>query len=308
MIINVGQILSAIVSNFPVFLMISALFFFLLAAFNVEIRPPKIQVIDKLTQVRVVIMAVASLLFVLGLFFYGLPLFFSSHNSLRTVPTRTVTNSPTDVVTVESTPTDQFASNLIPSGKRPTVDDPLVDNSQGYEWDEETTPGGSCQFAQGHYLLSAPAGDTNGTGCTPENTRGVFQNFVYQIEMTILSGVGAGESGAGATFRVNPNGNGQQYQVTFTVAGNWLVETDTQVLRSNGPTCANPCPFFVNGVNHPNVLTISASGSVIQIQINGHPLGSYLDATYTSGYIGVQLSPGTESSSVAFSHLRLWVL
>lgn len=310
MTINVEQVINAIVANFTIFLIIVGLLFFIFAAFDIEFRPPKVRPVDKLTLGRVVIMVAAVLLVIFGLI--NLPWVGRqvSPGTPTNSPTATITGkiTPTPTIAGSITPADQFASSLIPSGQNPVITDPLKDNSQGYAWDEETSASGSCQFVQGYYRLSAPAGDSNGIGCNPENAKGLFHNFVYQIGMKILAGVDAGQAGVGPTFRVNPTGNGQQYQVTFTVSGDWSVETDVQPLTSIGPSCANPCPFFTSGVNNFNVITISASGPNIQIQINGHPLGTYRDTTYTSGYIGVQLSPGTEDSSVAFSNLRVWVL
>lgn len=315
MIIDLGQIFSHIADHFPVFLMIIALFFILLGFAIIETKPFKMHLVDKMNQVRTLSLTVGIIIFVIGLIVYLVPFFpRTSSQSTATVtvkastPTATVrvVSTPTATVNVVSTPTNDFTSSFIPGGQAPVINDPLKDDSQGYAWDDVSEASGSCHFMQGQYLLASPAGNSDGIGCTPENGKGVFSNFVYQIEMTTLTGLDGG--GAGPTFRVDTAGNGQQYQVQFDVSGNWQVETDAKPLTSISTPCGNPCPFFHSGLNKSNVITIFASGQTIRIQINGHPLGSYIDSTYASGYIGVQLTAGAHSTSVAFSNVRVWRL
>lgn len=248
-------------------------------------------------------------LLIAGLLFYAQPTFLFAHTSSTPTPTPPATSTSAPVV-LPTAPTststeDDSASSLIPPGQQPVINDPLKDNSGGYEWDIQSDANGSCGFAQGAYILSDKAGDS-GIGCQAGSSTGTFSNFVYQIRMIILAGVDNGESGAGPTFRTNTAGTGQQYQVQFGVNGAWEVATDIKPLV--GGICANPCPYFHVGLNKANYITIRTSGNHIQIQINGHDLSSYTDSTYTSGAIGVQLSPGTENSSVAFSDVRVWRL
>lgn len=93
------------------------------------------------------------------------------------------------------------------------------------------------------------------------------------------------------------------WQVTAASGG-----SGTRVLTSSSKTCNSPCPYFHKGFNQPNFITIQASGNSIQVQINGYTLGSYIDNTYASGFIGVEMSPGTSNGSVAFSNVRVWQL
>lgn len=308
MIVNLNQIVDAIVTHIPALLIAVAILFIFLALFDIDIKPPTVKVTEKFNSTRKFIIVVGGILFIVGLPLLLFPSFPSSGQAahpkstatLQTNPTRVATNTPT------SSPHNDFASNLIPANQQPVINDPLKDNSRGYNWDIQSDAHGSCNFAQGRYLLTAPAGLDNGVGCQAEAPQGTFSNFVYQIQMTILSGANNDQSGAGPTFRTNTAGNGQQYQVLFDAQGDWQVSTDAQSL--NGGTCANPCPHFHTGFNQPNVITVRAAGNFIQIQINGYDLGTYTDSTYSSGAIGVQMNPGTENSSVAFADVRVWQL
>lgn len=181
------------------------------------------------------------------------------------------------------------------------INDLLNNNSEGYGWDEGTFSGGSCNFVpKKNYVLSAPA-HSAGVGCNTENPKGTFSNFVYQIKMTILEGIDDGIAGeAGPTFRVHDSGS--EYQVNFDVNGYWSVTYNSTVLSQ----ATIPFPYFHSGVNQPNFITIRADGSSIQVQVNGHDLGPFTNNSDAAGFIGVQMSPGSDTGEVAFSNVRVW--
>ncbi len=218
--------------------------------------------------------------------------------------------SPTSALTSTAPP----AASVVPA-VAPTLSDPLWDNSKGFQWDEVSLSSGqSCGFVTGkYYLLTAPA--NQGIGCNTEaKPQSVFGDLVYQITMTILSGVGNTGSGAGPQFRVDPGQNASHYKVTFDVMGNWhlwlVVNDHASILPGSlaGARCGNPCPYFHTGLNQPNVFTIWAVGNKIAVWVNGYLIDSCSDSTYTSGFLGVRLDPGTGSASVAFSNLSVWRL
>lgn len=232
MIVNLNQIVDAIVTHIPALLITVAILFVFLALFDIDIKPPTVKVTDKFNSTRKVIIVIGGILFIIGLPLLLFPSFPSfgqvahpkSTATIQINPTRVATNTPT------SSPHNDFASSLIPANQQPVINDPLKDNSQGYEWDIQSDSTGSCDFAQGRYLLTSSAGLDNGIGCQAEAPQGTFNNFVYQIQMTILSGVNNDQSGAGPTFRTNTTGTGQQYQVLFDAQGNWQVSTDVNLL------------------------------------------------------------------------------
>jgi hypothetical protein len=220
--------------------------------------------------------------------------------ALTPVSTATMATSATTISPLQAT--DQ--SSLIPVGRTPVVSDPLANNNQGYGWDtgENAQKTGSCDFVQGVYLVSAPAG-SSGIGCNMEKIKGTFSNFVYQIKMTILEGIDTSNAAVGPTFRVSDTGT--EYQVFFDQNGFWSVNSSSGALSHPNSTAF---PYFVTGLNQPNYITIRADGNNIQIQVNGHDLGSYVDNTSASGFLGVQLSPWTSTGKAAFSDMRVWQL
>jgi hypothetical protein len=303
-----NQLVETLVTHVQIFLIVVGIFFLFVAFVNIKIKPIEIQMPDKLTKLRLSFGGIGGVFFIIGLVLFLFPSFPPSAPQAPPASISTVHTGVTSTATIAPTSSahDDFASSLIPIGQQPVINDPLKDNSQGYTWDIQSDANGSCNFAQGHYLLAASAGLDNGIGCQAEAPQGTFSNFVYQIQMTILSGVNNDQSGAGLTFRTNTAGTGQQYQVLFDAKGDWQVSTDVKDL--NGGICTNPCPHFHTGFNQPNVITVRAAGNFIQIQINGYDLSSYTDSTYSSGAIGVQMNPGTENSSVAFANVRVWQL
>lgn len=228
-------------------------------------------------------------------------------------PTNTSSPSPT-VSTSTLTSTAKPTASIVPAAS-PTLNDPLQDNSKGFQWDEGSLPGGqTCGFVTGkYYLLTAPA--NKGVGCNTEaRPQSVFSNFVYQITMTILSGLDNTNSGAGPQFRKNPDQNASHYKVTFDVMGNWhlwlVVNDNASILPDSlvGARCGNPCSYFHTGLNQPNVFTIWDVGNKIDVFVNGHLIDTCSDSTYTSGFLGVRADPGTSSASVAFNNLSVWRL
>jgi hypothetical protein len=228
----------------------------------------------------------------------------SSGGGLPPASTSTPTQVPiTPTVIPTATPlTPVIAqSSLIPTGVAPI--DLLSGNGQGYAWDtgQNAQKTGSCDFTQNTYILSAPA-DSVGIGCNTENSAGSFSNFVLQVKMTILQGVDSGNAEVGPTFRVNDRGAG--YQVSFGQNGYWSVTSTTKALSNS----TSPYPYFKTGVGQANYLTIRVQGDTIQVQINGHDLGTYSDNESSTGFVGAQITPGSNAGKVAFSEMYLWQL
>ena len=93
-----------------------------------------------------------------------------------------------------------------------------------------------------------------------------------------------------------------QYHVSFDVNGYWSVSYNATVLSH----ATTPFPYFHSGVNQPNFITIRAVGSRIQVQVNGHDLGSFTDSSDAIGFIGIEMTPGSDMGEVSFSDVRVW--
>ncbi|MBV9689158.1 MAG: hypothetical protein JO202_05535 [Ktedonobacteraceae bacterium] len=142
-------------------------------------------------------------------------------------------------------------------------------------------------------------------------------NFVYQITMIIRSGLAntgsrASPLGAGPQFRIESSQNNPHYGLLFNTLGNWsfyvVVNNNGSPLLTplGGVRCGDPCPHFKTGYNQPNVFTIWAVGSQLDVWLNGYLIDSTSDPAVPSGFLGVRLNGGNSSSSVEFRDLRVW--
>lgn len=184
--------------------------------------------------------------------------------------------------------------------KPPTIDDPLVDNSQGYQWNEVNTPsyGLFCQFEAGAYHVSKIL--TNQfTRCTATKTH--YSDFIYQVEATIFKG-----DLAGVIFRFNRS-IATFYSFYVGVDGTYSMETNNMNGWLSSLT-SGQSPFIKTGYNRPNVITIVAQGSNILIYINKQFLTSVNDMTYSQGSIGVAVDDAGDPTEVGFRNVTLWQL
>lgn len=314
--VNVNQIIIFFANNIAYMLFVVGIILIIVGLVEIDVPPLKLRLVQKISSAGKIMVSIGIVFILIGLPFEVITLFQTVHPTVVGKPDQTPTIYPTPVpskkVSITPSPTSMLIdsnSSLIPEGQAPTINDPLKDNSQGYGWSTPTESIGSCSFTDGQYLLSAPGGKDTGIDCSTTSSTSIFGNFVYQIKMTILKGMDdTNASAVGPTFRLNTNNNGQEYEVSFDVDGDWQVQSDVKPLEKSGTSCNNPCSAFHAGVNQPNFITIRAYGSVIQVQINGQILGSFSDGSYASGFIGVDMAPGKNTSAVEFSDVRVWKL
>ncbi len=134
-------------------------------------------------------------------------------------PTPTGNTTPTTQPNV--TPTTASQNPYTHSGTL-ALDDPLTDNSKGYNWQTGTNSNGAtCAFQGGAYHATQPrAGFFH--SCTAYNTD--YSNFAFEVQMTTISGDYAGIIFSKATpdtyylFRVFTNGN---YDLSRSVDANF---------------------------------------------------------------------------------------
>jgi serine/threonine protein kinase len=181
-----------------------------------------------------------------------------------------------------------------PYGGTLTHFDPLSDNSQGNSWDQ----GGNCTFTGGAYHASeSQKGYFN--ACIAQNTS--FSNFVYEAQMTIISG----DCGA-LIFRADGS-NGKYYYFRICQDGTYaLIRYDSfnstgQLLQSDSS------PAFTTGLNQSNVIAVVAIGDTIDLYVNHQKLlPSVNDSSYSQGQIGVAADSPSNPTEVVFSNVRVW--
>ncbi len=178
------------------------------------------------------------------------------------------------------------------------LDDPLSDNSHGYNWHDSGDSLGTCAFTGGAYHVNALQQGSNHYCIASRN----FSDFAYQVQMTIVKGFAGG-----IIFRVDYTkgdfylfGIGQDggYQLGFFNNGNY------QILRTRGSGTATNA-----GLNQSILLAVVANGSTIDVYVNNKNIDSVNNSSYTQGQIGVFESDlnGNGTTEVVFSNAKVWI-
>jgi serine/threonine protein kinase len=171
--------------------------------------------------------------------------------------------------------------------------DPLSDNSQGNGWDE----GDNCTFTGGAYHASeSQVGYYN--PCIAQSTS--FSNFVYEAQMTIISG----DCGA-LIFRADGS-NDKFYFFRICQDGTYaLIRYDSfnstgHILHSDSSSA------ITTGLNQSNMIAVVAIGNSIDLYVNQQKIANVIDGTYSKGQIGVVADSPSNPTEVAFSNVRIW--
>lgn len=181
------------------------------------------------------------------------------------------------------------------------INDPLSDNSQGYQWDESPT----CIFTNGAYQVSTSA-DAVST-CTAQATN-FTSSFVYQVDITITEGCG------GITFF----SQGDNFNYTmFEVCQDG--SSDISVCEGNSASfdCSSggnipPNSAIQTGSGQTNTLAVVYANNSLSFYVNQQLLqtaGSGM-VNVTGGKIGVLASiPSTGGyGQVTCSNVKVWTL
>jgi hypothetical protein len=179
------------------------------------------------------------------------------------------------------------------------LNDPLRDNSAGYQWSEGTQPGNTlCGFSGGayHMSLSVP-----GFGyCGPKANGLVFSNLAFEANITILQG-----DYAGIWFRYDQS-QGTRYLFFKYTNGYYGVTTDVNDYLSYLRQGSRPTAFRLG--HQTNLLAIVAIGNTIAVYVNHQLLVSTTDTSYQQGQIGIFAQAITKGFDVIVSDVRVWKL
>jgi DnaJ-like protein/3-keto-disaccharide hydrolase len=195
----------------------------------------------------------------------------------------------TATVQANMTATAVTSRNPDPSFSTLIFDDPLIDNSKGYGWDET-----KCRFAQGAYITSTSGGYSY---CLATNTD--FSDFVYQVQVKITKG-----DCGGIIFRLS----GSSYDFFLICQDQsyafFMHNTNTALLSA---AASGTSPTIHRGLNQLNFIAIEAQGSSIKLYANHQLLKSVNDNTTTHGQIGVITDDlQGHPTEVAFSNADVW--
>ena len=176
------------------------------------------------------------------------------------------------------------------------------------QWLVSDQPWASCGFGNGGYDLKVPGGATG--GCTANASKMILTDFIYEIDMTIVSGVTnvTGTSrGAGLMFRYNNDPDGldnTDYGIGFQQDGTYYLYAYNHGTWINLGT--GLCTSFQQGAHHTNRLDIKMKGSTITLFVNDVFVLTTTDTHFQSGQLGVQAASGNNPSEVVYSNLKVW--
>lgn len=213
----------------------------------------------------------------------------------------TASGNATATTTVQATATSANANTYPPPGASLALNDPLSDNSMGFNWSEKTTSSGSCSFTGGAYQASSPITPLY-HACAAQNTN--FSNFAYEVELTIIAGNCGAITFRGNImikhyyfFRICQNGS---YDLLIYEGSGYAVQTLVQ--------CDAPCSNYRvhSGLNQPNLIAVVANNNNIALYVNHQLITSVNDSTYNQGQIGVAADNDNSPTEVIFSNAKVW--
>ena len=178
------------------------------------------------------------------------------------------------------------------------INDPLTDNSKGYQWDEATYPGaGACAFSNGAYhITTLKAG---GIICIPEAKSLEVNNFAFEVKITVVQG-----DNGGVTFHINQS-SGTFYYFEVYTNGKYILEVYTSkyttLLQGNSAA-------IKLGLNQTNLLAVVANGNNIVLYVNNQTVSSISDSTLKGGQVGVASFYDNGQSNIIVSDARMWQL
>ncbi len=182
-----------------------------------------------------------------------------------------------------------------------SLNDPLQDNSQGNDWQTGINQNNAtCSFTAGAYQSTQPINGDFHT-CIALTTN--FSNFVYEVQMTIVSGQAGGiifraDQGKSTFyyFRVGQDGSYDLWAFvdSFIVHANHLAGGISQAIHT--------------GANQFNIVAVVAQGASLALYVNHQLITTVNDSTYSSGQIGVVAYNQGSPAQVVFSNAKVWTL
>lgn len=222
-------------------------------------------------------------------------------------------SSSTATATAQVTPTqtpDQLFT--ITTKKTPT----LTDSAPGKQGDTNSWtsgPGSGCSFSSTDNTYQATVQGQSGTITPCMLTGKKFADFVYQVDMIIVSGDAGGiifrsDANVATYYRfsvgVSTDGSGMVYRLNACHSCNNTSDRGVSSLAS-GPTTIQP-PSNNNPQKY--TLAVMVSQNTIYLFVNGAEVDSAIDATTSSGEIGVYAGSLGNQTVVAFSKVKVWKL
>jgi len=197
-----------------------------------------------------------------------------------------------------------------PGGGTLVLNDPLKDNSLGYNWDSYNPSdfqNGSdrfCQFTNGAYIDQEATPQSN-FPCLAHNLD--LSDFAIQVEMTLMAGDFGGIDcrDDSAHDRSYDFFIGQDGAYEFDLLGADSTGNHTKALTSG----TLPPSVFHAGYNQSNLIAVVARGNTIDLYVNQHHITSVNVTTSSHGLLGMEAdSVNQTKTTVAFRNIKIWKL
>jgi len=226
------------------------------------------------------------------------------------------TATATDMSKVHATATAQAVANSTTSSQVPqtpsyqnpdplyrgtlSLNDPLINNSQGHNWEEYILPNmDKCQFVSGTLESIVGSGARNSNVCMGKNTD--FTNFAFQVQMTLLKG-----NCGGISFRGNSS-IGFHYEFIVCSDGTYeMYNTYLDIIGS--PFSYGPTPILHKGIGQTYVLAVVAIGSTISVYANYQKIATVIQTYGPHGQIGCGVAMVELQTVAIFRNAKVWVL
>lgn len=199
-----------------------------------------------------------------------------------------------------ATATELASSNPYPPYTGTLVlNDPLRDDSAGYQWSEgKQSRNALCGFSGGAYHMSLSQKGFD--YCGPNANGLIFSNLAFEATITILKG-----DAAGIWFRSSQS-QGTRYLCFMDTQGFYGVTTDEHDYLSYLREGNRPAAFRLD--HQTNLLAIVAIGKTIAFYVNHQLLASTTDTSYQQGQIGVFAQGINSGFDIIVSDVRVWKL
>lgn len=180
------------------------------------------------------------------------------------------------------------------------LQDPLVDNTRGYDWNELVTSTYACKFEAGVYHVIQTQYHFF-TDCFAEHGGVHFSNFTIQVQMKVIRG-----DCGGIVFRADST---EKQFYFYRVCQNGFYDLRRFVDNTNQTAQTLTSGFssaIVKGINATNLIAVVAQGSELDLYVNQQDVRGITDTAYSDGKIAVAASQNGNPTEVIFNNIKIW--
>jgi hypothetical protein len=264
--------------------------------------PPSMAPQPKRGRGMIVLISVIVLILVVGGSVIGLVTYNNNQNTLHANATATAQAMVNTTATANAQATT--IASTYPFSNQLILNDPLVDNSKGVNWDNDKSIG--CFFSGSAYHV---VDDQKGTYNTCAANKADYSDFTFEVEMDIKQG--DSDAYGGLIFRAD-NTTFKFYRLYVNQQGDFglLASVDSTGTNGNARDLKDgTASQFNTGLGQTNTIGVVARGNQIAIYINRQLVATVNDSTYTHGQIGMTASSYSGSKTeVVYTNAKVWQL